>query len=122
MNAEQAGPLKTQLETHFGTDRVSLKLLPDGRAAFRILEFELPLGCSPPKTDVLALYADPNGQPEVHIKPGLTLRSGRPPRSTTSVTVEGEVWLTFSANCPWNPAEPAWLYIRRRVWRFRADD
>lgn len=113
---------RAQLIDYFGGDSVSEKHLPDGRHLFRIAAVRLPTGCTPPSIPVLLVYANPQAVPEVLVKPGIRLASGKVPRNMNPATIDGEPWSSFSANCPWNPSESIGMYVLRRVWRFRQSD
>ena len=122
MQPEAFARPRSQLVDYFGEDRVSEKHLPDGRHVFRIAGVPLPAGCVPSSTPVLLVYTDPQGAPEVLVKPEIRLAGGKVPRNMNPLTVDGEPWSSFSANCPWNPSESVSIYMLRRIWRFRQPD
>jgi len=122
MDSEPFSLPRAQLIDYFGEARVSEKHLADGRHVFRITEVPLPSGCSPAVTPVLLVYANPQGAPEVLVKSEIRLAGGKVPRNMTPLTVDGEPWSSFSANCQWNPGESVGLYTLRRLWRFRQPD
>jgi len=73
-----------------------------GQTLVRIGEASLPRGCSPATTPVLLVVPPGQVRPQIYVKRGIRLRSGVEPRSTSSVSVEGEEWLQFSYSFPWN--------------------
>jgi len=72
-----------------------------GATLIRISDAPLPKGCTPSSTPAL-LVIPGQGRPVLYVKPKLKLSNGVEPRSTSVVTVEGEEWMQFSYNFPWD--------------------
>jgi hypothetical protein len=73
-----------------------------GATLVRIEQAPLPKGCKPSTTPALLVIQPAGGRPAFYVKPGIRLSNGREPRSTSVVSVEGEAWLQFSYNFPWD--------------------
>jgi len=114
--------LRSQLEASFGAEAVADKTLPDGRAAFRISNVPLPPGCKPPALAVLLVVNTAAEAPAMYVKEMVTLRNGAVPRNATPVQVDGENWIQFSANFPYNPGQPLSAFIFGRLGRFGRQD
>lgn len=68
----------------------------------RITGVDLPKGCKPPSSAVLLLLKPGQPKPEIYVRPGIKLPNGKDPRSTSTVTIEGESWLQFSYQFEYN--------------------
>jgi hypothetical protein len=77
---------------------------PGGQNYLRITKVNLPRGCSPSTTRVLVAAQPGQPRPQVYVQPGIHLRNGKDPRSTTTVSVEGEAWMQFSYSFNWDPS------------------
>jgi hypothetical protein len=66
----------------------------------RIKAVPLPKGCLPVETPVL-LVMQPS-RPLIYVTPGIKFSNGSVPRSTSIVQVEGESWMQFSYNFPYD--------------------
>lgn len=89
----------SDLKKAFGD--VATTTAADGRRLVKIKEVELPRGCKPGTTPMMVVLQN-GARPVVYAKPGITLANGAAPRSTSNVAVEGETWLQFSYNFPWD--------------------
>jgi hypothetical protein len=114
--------VRDQLEAVFGADAVAEKTLPDGKAAFKIVKVPLPPGCKPEVVGVLLVINSLSEAPAMYVKEMITLRNGVIPRSVTPVQVDGETWIQFSANFPYNPVHPLSAYVFGRLGRFVRQD
>jgi hypothetical protein len=106
----------------FGSQRVAVKTLPDGKVAFRIDFVPLPPGCSPPDTTVLLQYGNESEPPQVLVKQGIKLKTGAIPRSTSALTVDGEPWISFSANFAYDSSRSVVQYVLGKLGRFARPD
>jgi hypothetical protein len=90
-----------------------------GQDLIRIKKVALPKGCSPATTPVLLMLQNGQARPQIYVKPGIKLPGGQEPRSTTPVQVEGEGWLQFSYNFPWDENNNTLLqFIEAALRRF----
>ena len=110
------------LADFFGSERLKVKTLSDGKVAFRIDSVPLPPGCSPPVTAVLLVHGSESEPPQVLVQQGIMLKTGAMPRSTSPMTVDGEPWMSFSANFPYNSSHPAARYVLGKLGRFGRPD
>jgi hypothetical protein len=110
-----------ELAGFFGRENVSEKQLPDERVAFKIRGAPMPPGCAPDSIEALMVYT--NGDPPlVLVRQGVKLKSGVTPRSTESVTIDGEPWMRFSARFQYDRSRPAWFFLTGMLWRFAQPD
>ena len=80
---------------------VSFSRTAAGATLIRISDAPLPKGCNPSSTPTL-LVVQGQGRPALYVKPKIILSNGVTPRSTSSVSVEGEEWMQFSYNFTWD--------------------
>lgn len=81
---------------------VSVAKPAGGATLVRIADALLPKGCSPKSTAALLVIQSGGGRPTLYVKSGIKLPNGAVPRSTSVVNIEGEEWLQFSYNFPWD--------------------
>jgi len=75
-----------------------------GKTLVRLTTAKLPPGCQPEATPVLLAWQPGQTRPEMYVAPGVRCPNGASPRSTSTVFIEGEVWLQFSYTFPWEPS------------------
>jgi hypothetical protein len=110
--------LRARIEGAFQGYSVKEKSLQDGRVAYRIEGLPLPPGCKPPFTDVLLVYGSPVEPPAFYIKDQVTLRNGSTPKNMTQTQVDGEPWVQYSANYPFDSSKTISSYVYGRLGRF----
>ena len=94
------------------------KTLPDGTGLVKIGTAKLPVGCTPPSTDVLLVFPPGQNTPSArYVKDIVKLPNGSTPGFSPTI-VEGETWYTFSYNFSWNPRDPMYQYVESLVTRF----
>jgi hypothetical protein len=87
----------------------------------RITAAPLPKGCTPAETPVLLVVQPP--KPVIYVKPGIRLPNGRDPRSTSIVQVEGESWMQFSYNFPYDESFHTLVqFVATALNRFKKDE
>lgn len=119
MNEADRTRVRGELERFFGDGgSVSEKVLPDGTVLFKVEKVRPPRGCSPDRVNALLAYPPGAGTPKVAVSQGLRLPNGATPTSTSNTLIDGEPWMDFSANYPYNPSESAALYILGKLNRF----
>lgn len=102
------------LEAAFG----KVAVLDRGGAQFlRLARAGLPTGCKPETTEVL-LMVKGTERPAIYVKPGIVGPHGGPPRSCTESLVEGEAWLQFSYQFPWDSADGLVKFVATALRRF----
>jgi hypothetical protein len=87
------------LKTAFGE---VLRIDLQGRTLMRIASAPLPRGCSPKQTPVLLVFEGEQRRPQIYVSPDTRVPNGGVPRSTSIVHFEGEPWMQFSYQFPWN--------------------
>jgi hypothetical protein len=107
-----------ELTSLYGEQAVAIKALPDGKVLFKIVDVPLPLGCTPENTDVLLVYENGVDMPQVLVRQGIHLKSGESPRSTNPMSVDGEPWMSFSANFPFDLTKPVTHFVIGKLGRF----
>ena len=94
----------------------------DGRQLVRLERAALPRGCTPPETPVLLACSPNDPRPHVYVKPGIRLPDGTDPRSTSTISVDGEAWLQFSYNITWDPTRHTLVQlVQGALIRFRGN-
>lgn len=111
----------SQLKEFFVRSEVKEKPLPDGRHAIRIEPVDLPSGCLPTSTAVLLIMTE-GGEPNVYVKQAPDLPNGKRPQNLYPEMIDGEPWIRYSVNYPWNPGETAGRNLMGRLWRFASGD
>lgn len=85
----------------------------------RIENVYLPLGCTPISTEVILVLKNGQQRPEIYVKPGITLTNGVLPRSISVIAIEGESWLQFSYQFPWDKQQNTLIqFIEGALGRF----
>ena len=102
----------------FGEGSVTNRVLPDGRTIFLIRGVDLPPGCAPSSTDVLLVYGNPPGAPELYVRQGIKARNGVTPRNAYPETIDGEPWMRFSSSQSYEPGKPLSSFVYGRIARF----
>lgn len=74
----------------------------EGRTLLRIGSAPLPRGCSPKQTPVLLAFEGEQRRPQIYVSTDIRVPNGSVPRSTSTVVIEGEPWMQFSYQFPWN--------------------
>jgi hypothetical protein len=109
----------SQLREIYGSVATALSVTE--QQVIRIAEVPLPRGCKPAASPVL-LVLQPT-RPLIYVKPGLTTPRGLIPRSTSVVSVEGEAWLQFSFNNPFDEKVHTLLqFVEASLRRFARDE
>ncbi len=123
MDEGTIGKLDSDLRRHYGEEKVIRKVLADGTVAFRINAAELPQGCKPERVDALVTFPGGNGsQPQVLVRQQITLANGKIARNQSNTTFDGEAWVGFSANFPYDSSKPLWYFVGGRLRRFAQSD
>lgn len=123
MDEASIGRLDSDLKRHYGEDKILRKVLADGTVAFKVAAAELPQGCEPQRVDSLVFFQGGNGeQPQVYVKQQVKLANGRIARNQTNVTFDGEPWVSFSANFPYDASRPLWYFVGGKLRRFAQSD
>jgi hypothetical protein len=118
MDETRKSKLKTDLINHFGNGRVVSKTLPDGTYLLKISEVQLPSHCIPGRMDVLIVFQGGNDPPQILVKNQIKFDNGITARSTSNTAIDGEPWVNFSANFPWQQSDPFWYYVIGKLRRF----
>jgi len=102
----------------------SVKIATNGATTFvRIESIALPQGCTPDMTCLLLVLKVGQAKPEIYVKPGIKLSSGRDPRSVNVVAIEGESWLQFSYQFAWDPGQHTLIqFIEGALRRFAKNE
>jgi hypothetical protein len=106
-----------ELANAFGSETVTAKTLSDGRVAFRIEGVALPTGCSPRTVSVLLLCQD-GTEPQVLVRQAITLKNGASPRNLSPASIDGEPWMSFSANFPYDSSRSMVHHVFGKLGRF----
>lgn len=114
--------IESELKHDFGPENVNDKRLQDRRQLFRITSVDLPEGCTPGKSDVLLVYSGPGATPEILVRQAPSLPNGRSPKNINPTTIDGEPWFNYSVRWAWNPSEPIWRNVIRKLMRFASPE
>jgi hypothetical protein len=79
---------------------------------------DLPGGCRPPTTEILLLLDPAQAKPLHYVRPGQTLSNGQLPKNTTTTTIGGESWMTFSWDFPYEEGAALSRFIAMIQQRF----
>ena len=94
-----------------------------GRTLVKILKVDFPRGCMPGHSSVLVVLEVRSAAPQLYVKELPKLANGGTPRSTSSATVGGESWQTFSFNQPWDENKnTAIQFVEGRLRRFALNE
>jgi hypothetical protein len=108
-----------QLKEVFG--EVTTAVGASQQRLIRISTAPLPKGCTPAETPVLLVIQSP--KPLIYVKSGIKLPNGRDPRSNSIVQVEGESWMQFSYNFPYDESSHTLVqFVATALNRFKKDE